>query len=834
MQIGCPVWGFDNWIYMTYGAGDVERLSTSLGSVASSKNLKIRRDFRFHPLSWEFDASSGFGQFGHTIDSVGHRLFCTNRNPIIAAPILPSEYQRNPQILFPGDQYDVAPSGGDSLVYPLVEMKSNYLSHAGTHTAACGTTAYVGNLLGEQYLDSVMVCEPIGHLITRSIVLPKGSTLKAERARPKADFVASTDTWFRPASLANGPDGALYIADMYRLWVEHPKFLPPEIAAKIDWRAGEDKGRIWRIVPQTPTKPLPSFTPPQSNSDLVRLLSNENGWQRELAQRLLVERQALDVEADLRTLLQSDSNKRATQRALWTLDGIGRVRSVDLQTAIRSTHAVVRKDALRIARKFLSDPAVAQSVLNAASDSNAEVRLECALTLGDFLTAAKDGRSNPSVNSASVAKALAQIALTATNDDWLATAVLTSARDCSAAIVNDVAKAAQTGALQPSPVAVRLIRELASATGVGGDISELEKLLQLIGLNNAEARGNEAQWWRYAALSGLASGLTRNQTAGTSRRNSLSALLSNPPVELSDAVAPLAKLLTQSTALALDSKQPEVDRVAAVDLLAHLPKEQWNAAAQQLFQPEQPIAIQLAMLGQMRRTGSTENAQLVIENWPELGPLVRPDAIAFLLQHKETTRMALTAMQQGTLDAAVINIDQRAILLAHPDAEIKGLATSVFGSGISLDRQEVARQYQASLKLSGDAKAGQVVFERICVACHRFNGRGHDVGPDISDTRNRSREALLYDILDPNQKLEPKYTAYQALTVDGALYQGVLVSETPEAVVLQLAEGKQQTVARSDLEVFKANGKSLMPEGVEKDLTISQMADLLAFLKGER
>ena len=92
--------------------------------------------------------------------------------------------------------------------------------------------------MGGTFQDSVFVCEPIGHLVTRSIIKPDGLRLTAERARPKADFIASTDTWFRPASLANGPDGALYLADMYRLWVEHPKFLPPEIAAKLDWRAG--------------------------------------------------------------------------------------------------------------------------------------------------------------------------------------------------------------------------------------------------------------------------------------------------------------------------------------------------------------------------------------------------------------------------------------------------------------------------------------------------------------------------------------------------------------------------------------------------------------------
>ena len=100
--------------------------------------------------------------------------------------------------------------------------------------------------------------------------------MTARRAREKADFLTSTDTWFRPASMATGPDGALYVADMYRLWVEHPKFVPDDVAAKMDWRAGEDRGRIWRIVPDAATS-VDEFTAPTSTDDLVSIAA---GWQR--------------------------------------------------------------------------------------------------------------------------------------------------------------------------------------------------------------------------------------------------------------------------------------------------------------------------------------------------------------------------------------------------------------------------------------------------------------------------------------------------------------------------------------------------------------------------
>ena len=105
-------------------------------------------------------------------------------------------------------------------------------------------------------------------------------------------ILASTDTWFRPASLATGPDGALYVADMYRLWVEHPKFVPDDVAAKMDWRAGEDRGRVWRIVREDAAAVMP-FSPPVFTDDLVKLLQDGNGWRRMLGQRLIVENHRL-------------------------------------------------------------------------------------------------------------------------------------------------------------------------------------------------------------------------------------------------------------------------------------------------------------------------------------------------------------------------------------------------------------------------------------------------------------------------------------------------------------------------------------------------------------
>ncbi|MBI2477740.1 MAG: c-type cytochrome [Planctomycetia bacterium] len=210
---------------------------------------------------------------------------------------------------------------------------------------------------------------------------------------------------------------------------------------------------------------------------------------------------------------------------------------------------------------------------------------------------------------------------------------------------------------------------------------------------------------------------------------------------------------------------------------------------------------------------------------------MRSPALVLLLGRTETTRLALEAMDDGRISPAVIDIDGRVRLLRHSDPLIKSLASKLLGGAVSSNRREVAQQYHTALTMKASVAEGLTVFNRICAKCHRIDGQGHEVGPDISDVRNRSHEALLYDILDPNQKLEPRFTDYTVVTEDGRIFNGLMVSETAEAVVLLQAEGKQQIIARGEIDELQASGKSLMPEGVEKDVTVQQMADLLEYLK---
>jgi putative membrane-bound dehydrogenase-like protein len=818
MQIGNPRWGMDNWIYFNYG----------LGKITSSKDpdrppvIMPRKDIRIDPFGLTIEADSGMGQFGNTIDRWGNRFYCTNRNPIMTTLLPPAVLKRNPYTVTATAHYDVGKSGGDTRVYPLVAMKSNYLSHAGTHTSACGVTAYTGDLLGGTFQDSVFVCEPIGHLVTRSIVKPNGLRLTAERARSKADFIASTDTWFRPASLANGPDGVLYLADMYRLWVEHPKFLPPEIAAKIDWRAGEDRGRIYRIVPKD-AKPEP-FTPPETLNDMAKLLESPNGWKQYLGQRLLVEKlmtiseggDGHKIKPALKQLVRQHPNATTRLHALWTLNGIFPPSRQDVLQGMKDVDAHVRHDAVRLTQRLIKDDEIFNSLAELADDSDASVRFQVALALGNS--------TRPEAT-----QVLTALALKDGQDSWFVSGLLTSTRERSGAVLNALVsnqKFTATG----NAARTHLVKRLATAVGVRGDVEEVATLLQSLAGGQAASSESTGVWWQAAAISGLGQGLPRYR--GALGRLSLPLLLNNPPEGLAKAAGGMRELLAQSQQAALDRSRPAAGRAAAVELLAYRPFAEAAPAFEELLETDQPVEVQVACINALSANGSETAAKIVLDRWQELGPAVRGPALTLLFRRTTSTKLALDAMTAGTMRPAALSIDQRVRLLKHSDAKLREQAKKLFGGAVSSNRQAVAKKYQPALSLEASAAAGAKIFEKTCSKCHRINGKGHQVGPDLSDVRNRSHLALLYDILDPNSKVEPRFTAYTVATVDGKVFNGLIVSETDAAVVLRMAEGKEQTIGRGEIEVIRASKVSLMPEGVEKDVTPQNMADLLEFLKG--
>jgi len=387
-------WGLDGWIYAANGdsGGKVKSLAT--GKVISISG----RDVRFRPDTGEIETVSAQTQYGRRRDDWGN--WFGNNNPTWLWHVtLPEHYlRRNPRLAVKRVLHVLANYDDSTRVFPasapMVRPNQPWsLNHV---TSACSPCPYRDDHFGPEFATSVFISEPVHNAIHREVLVPEGAGFKGRRApgEEQSEFLSSTDNWFRPVTLKTGPDGALYIADMYRFVLEHPEWISPEMQARLDLRAGEDKGRIYRIVP-TPRRdelhespfghdkrPIPNLAKLNSR-ELVAAMNSPNGWQRDTAQRLLFERADRSAGEGLENLLSITHAPQVRLQALATLGLLGTLTPAALVAALADPHPGVRCEALRQSEAMpVEGAALFSAVAALASDGDAAVRLQTAFSLG--------------------------------------------------------------------------------------------------------------------------------------------------------------------------------------------------------------------------------------------------------------------------------------------------------------------------------------------------------------------------------------------------------------------------------------------------------------------
>jgi putative heme-binding domain-containing protein len=201
--------------------------------------------------------------------------------------------------------------------------------------------------------------------------------------------------------------------------------------------------------------------------------------------------------------------------------------------------------------------------------------------------------------------------------------------------------------------------------------------------------------------------------------------------------------------------------------------------------------------------------------------LGRPDGSAALLD----------ALQQKKVLPFEIAAAHRQRILQHRSESIRNRAAKLLAGSVDPDRQKVVDTFRSALTLRGDARSGAQIFAKTCASCHVFGGVGHQVGPELAAVGDKSQEGLLIAILDPNRAVEARYINYVAQTKNGQTITGILGSETGNSITLLGPDAKQQVILRTDLEELVSSNKSLMPEGLEKDLKPQDIADLIAHIR---
>jgi putative heme-binding domain-containing protein len=193
----------------------------------------------------------------------------------------------------------------------------------------------------------------------------------------------------------------------------------------------------------------------------------------------------------------------------------------------------------------------------------------------------------------------------------------------------------------------------------------------------------------------------------------------------------------------------------------------------------------------------------------------------------------VAALEAGTLTAADLDATARARLSEHPQDSLRRRAAALLGAPTSRDREQVIAGYHGVFELPGDPQRGAAVFKQRCAACHQHQGIGTNVGAQLSALTNKSTDVLVMAILDPNRAVEFKFMAYNVLMNDGRVLSGLIVDESAASLTIAKADGSRDTVLRSEVERLSSSRRSFMPDGLEKDLSLQDLADVISFVQSK-
>jgi mono/diheme cytochrome c family protein/glucose/arabinose dehydrogenase len=377
--------------------GNANSLFWGLDNVMHTSENEV--NIRLKNGEFELEPTLSRGEWGLSQDDAG-RIYRNTNESALHVDLVPTPYfQRNPALLRTRGSYEslAGEDGALNVVWPVrPNPGTNRAYQAGVDredgtlnrfTAVCAPLIYRGDRLPAELYGNAFVAEPSANFVSRIVLSDDGTTIRARKAYDNAEFLASTDERFRPVYISNAPDGALYVVDMYRGVIQDRMsttiYLRDHILSrKLDAPVG--LGRIYRVVHETTKRdtmnPFANATPAQ----LVEALSHPNGWRRDTAQRLLVERNAKSVVPALVTLAESARVPRAKLHALWTLDGLDAIEPATVTKALADASPDVRSSAVRIAERWLATPnhPVAAAVVALTGDPHWSVREQVAASIG--------------------------------------------------------------------------------------------------------------------------------------------------------------------------------------------------------------------------------------------------------------------------------------------------------------------------------------------------------------------------------------------------------------------------------------------------------------------
>ena len=661
MFMNSLTWGLDNRIHGAKGHG-----GTITPMVARDREpLDLRnRDFSFDPRTHTMRAESGGGKQGLTFDDYGRKFVCT-ANSAVQLLMYEDRYAgRNPFYAPPRALIDIALEAGETVDRQIVHRISpedpwrrirNRWRAEGVFAGpppqpptyligSAGVTIYRGTALPPEYRGDAFIGIAGNNLVHHRRVTADGVGFRAHRLADESteEFLASTDLWFRPVAFANGPDGALYIADLYREILDFSDGIPESIKRFKDLNRGNDRGRIYRVVPDGFTQPAVPKLGRFSTSELVATLEHTNAWHRETASRLLYERQDKAAIPALAQLVARSPSALGRLHALYSIDGLDALAEGYVLHALDDPDPGLREHGVRLAERIIASRGVSdtlwQRLRARLDDPEPRVRYQLAFTLGE-------------IRHAGVTDALLALIRKDIELPWIHVAALSSLAE---------------GA---GEVFTRLSDESAFVTAAP-DQAFLKELIRVLGHRN---KGRELldvlNFLERVKEPSIAFGYVTAFADGLQR--------ADVPLALFE--AKLRPVLDRALTEVRNTAAPEALRLQAIELIGlTAPTAETTKLLFSLVGSEQPRAVQSAAIAALGRKDDPAVAAGFVDRWRTFTPALKREVLPVLLARPDRAIAVVAAVKAGTILRNEFTPTQVAGLRAHRSAAVRDIAAALF------------------------------------------------------------------------------------------------------------------------------------------------------------
>jgi len=714
--------------------------------------------------------------------------------------------------------------------YPPFTWKlDSIVDHKHQKAAYCGIHFFDSDAYPEPYRERLYMGNIHGNCVNSDRLLRDGATY---RGLAEPDFLSANDAWFMPVVQKTGPDGCLYVLDWY------DRYHCYQDARRDPQGIDRLKGRLYRVRYHDTPHAAPFDMAAESDDQLIERLFSPNVYYRDIAGRLLWERNRPATREKLERLVLDESQPRkARMHALWALVGCGPLDATFHLQLLASGDAGFRAWGVRAAGNMHQvDATVAERIAELVRDPSPDVQVQVAIAakklasveplerLIDVLAHGDDAVLLPHIVWQNLHPLLAQ-----DGPSFVRHLERLSPEQWSrvAGIVPrslDRLLALEAKGLVPSVALVRLAVERgesgAAAEAAAECLATLAVKSQQRELSAAMQRSLQDEL--AVLISGLLSGSVEH------------------PLYLDGAL--LASTWkdprgTKAVANVLASKSaPAARRLQALGALVAARDAAVLDAVENVLSDSSatPLEFRRRVLDAVGRLDDPRVADVVLARYSRMEPELRPQAVELLTSRKAWAKSLVDAVDRKQVEVAALNVNQVRKMLALGDADLKARVEATWGT-LRTERNPMREHIIAEMRRtirsqSGDAIAGAAIFKKVCGQCHKIYGEGPDVGPDITLNGRNSFEQLLSNVFDPSLVIGADYRAHTVVTADGRILTGLVAEDSQQRVVLKVQGGKLETIARADVEQMVVSELSMMPEDLEKQIKPQEMIDLFAYL----